>query len=93
MSKFYVNDIGTEIIVETGSDITLAVVKELQVKKPSGKVVIWESEVYNTTKLRYVVQPGDWDESGTYTIQAYVELPHWSGHGDSVTLKIENLFK
>lgn len=99
MSKYYVGDIGTEVLVDTGSPIDTATTKQLLVKKPSGKEVTWEATLGPVnaqgeyTTLKYIIQDGDWNEAGYYTLQAYVILPSWTGRGDSVKFKIENPFK
>jgi hypothetical protein len=97
MSKYYIGDIGTEIEVTVGSDISTATEFKLKVKKPSGKLAEWECElgsvgVGGITTLVYIVKDGDWDESGYYDLQAYVVMPSWSGLGDTVKFKIEKAF-
>ena len=89
MSKHYVGTTGTEILLNTGSDISGATVTEMLVKKPSGATVTWTATILtgdpdlpDNVYLKYVVQAGDWDEEGEWEIQADVELPSWSGPGD-----------
>jgi hypothetical protein len=99
MGKYYVGDVGTEILVETGSPIATAFVKKLYVKKPSGEEVTWDADFGPPnaqgilTSLKYIVADGDWNEPGNWTLQAYVELPEWQGRGDSVKFKLEPPFK
>jgi len=99
MSKYYVGDVGTEILVDTGSPIDTAQTMQLLVKKPSGKEVTWPATLGpmnaqgEYTTLKYITVEGDWDEPGFYTLQAYVVLPAWAGRGDSVKFKLENPFK
>jgi hypothetical protein len=93
-SKYYVGDVGTEILVDTGSDISTATVLKLLVKKPCGAELEWTGElgppnavgVY--TKIMYIVKEGDWNEAGWWNVQAYVELPGWKGKGDTVKFKL-----
>jgi hypothetical protein len=94
MAKYYVNDYGTELIVDTDSDITTATVTKLIVRKPiSGKVVEWVGTIYDTTKIKYVITSGDWDEAGIYFLQAYVELPNWKGRGSTAQFIVEDAFE
>jgi predicted hydrolase (HD superfamily) len=99
MSKYYVGDVGTEVLVDTGSDISTATVMRMYVKKPSGKEETWTAiigppnAIGVLTKMKYIVKQGDWDEAGWWTLQAYVELPGWKGRGDSVKFKLEPEFK
>lgn len=91
-SKYYVGDIGTEILVDTGSDISTATSVSLKVQKPSGKEAVWVGTVYDTDYIRYVVKTGDFNEVGTYRVQAYVTLPSWSGLGDTAVFTISARF-
>jgi hypothetical protein len=91
-SKYYVGDVGTEIIVDTCSDITTAVTVSLKVKKPDGTEHTWVGSVYEDTKIRYIVQVGDFDQQGKYRVQAYVEMPGWQGRGDTTYFKVSPSF-
>jgi hypothetical protein len=93
MSKYYAGDVGTEIEVEVGSDISTATETTLYVKKPSGKEVVWTATkgaagVSGITTVHYVVQTDDWNEAGWYTLQVYINMPSWRGKGDTVKFRI-----
>lgn len=90
--KYYVGDIGTEIIVDTCSDITAATAVKLIVEKPDGTIEDWDGSVYETTKIRHVVVSGDFDQSGEYTLQAHVTMPGWTGRGNATTFRISSAF-
>lgn len=90
--KYYVGDVGTEIIVDTCSDITTATVTDLLVEKPDGTSHVWSGSAYDTTKIRYVVQAGDFDQDGEYYLQAYVEMPGWSGRGVTTSFRVMGVF-
>ena len=91
-SKYYVGDVGTEIIVDVCSDITLATKVSLLVKKPDGTEHEWIGTVFEITKIRYVVSVGDFDQNGKYRVQAYVEAPGWQGRGDTTYFKVSPQF-
>ena len=74
MLKIYKGMVGLLLEVETGIDLSDATGVKLKVKKPSGTTVEWEGTPVDT-KITYVTQAGDLDESGLYLIQAYVEKP------------------
>jgi len=93
MGKHYVNEIGTQILVDTNSNIKTATTVLLQVKKPSGKVINWTGTVSNTTIIKYTTKKGDLNEVGKYLLQAYVEMPGYSGRGDVTSFTIYNVFK
>jgi len=90
--KYYIGDVGTEIIVDVCADISAATTVSLIVEKPDGTVVTWTGSVYETTKIRYLVQIGDFDQSGEYTLQAYVEISGWRGRGNTVSFRVSSLF-
>lgn len=92
-SRYYVGDIGTSIIVDTCNEINLSTVSNLIVQKPDMTTVIWEGAVYEDTKIRYIVQDGDFDQAGEYRLQSYVEIPGWTGRGDTTKFKVSKVFQ
>jgi hypothetical protein len=92
--KYYIGDIGTEIIVDTCVDLVEAgaIVTNLIVEKPDRTVEIWAGSIYGTTSIKYVVQVGDFDQAGPYRIQAYVEMSGWTGRGNTATFQVTDLF-
>lgn len=88
-SKMYKGDVGTEILVDCGTDITAATVKKLKVKRPDNSEIEWEASVDKKKYLRYIVQAGDFDSSGKYFLQAYIEMPSgkWSGETASFVIR------
>lgn len=90
--KYYVGDVGTEIIVDTCSDISTATLARLIVEKPDGTIENWDGAVFETTKIRYVVSVGDFDQAGKYNLQAYVEMPGGQWRGNTVTFTVSPVF-
>ena len=88
MKKSYIGDIGTELRFDTGSDISDATIMKIIYEKPSGATGTWAGSLLGTTKINYVTQADDWDETGKWTYQIYIETPSWTGHGDKVDHKI-----
>jgi hypothetical protein len=91
--QYYIGDIGTEIIVDVCSDITTATLAALKVMKPDMTEHTWVGSVYDTTKIRYIAQSGDFDQVGEYRVQPYIEMPGWQGRGDTATFKISSQFQ
>ena len=92
--KHYKGTIGTEVLVDVKENIITATTVLLKVTKPSGIVVNWtDCRVKELTKISYIIKSGDWDEAGEYRLQAYVELPDWSGLGETATFTIYDPFK
>lgn len=93
MSKLYQGDIGTVIDVDTSTDLSTAIILELRIKKPSGTEVVWAGALHDTTKIRYTIDAADFDEVGTYQVQAYVALPSWSGWGDTTSFAVYDQYE
>ena len=80
MGKVYVGDVGTIIRANIGVDVTGMLWGRLYVKKPNGSdPVVWECTVdpEDSTKIRYVTQPGDVDDFGMYLIMSRVKKDGW----------------
>jgi hypothetical protein len=90
-NKIFVGDVGTDIILDAGEDITAQTTLLIKYKKPSGLTGSWSATVYQTTKGKYTTVSGDLDESGTWKLQLYVVLPAWSGHGEVAKLPVYDL--
>lgn len=93
MGKIYVNDIGTEITVDCGSDISSATTLELYVHKPNGKNVTWTCILSGTNYIKYTTVSGDLDQAGEYSIQSHLVLPTWSGSGETATFNVYKRFE
>jgi len=91
--KHYVDEIGTDIIVDAGCDITGATGTIFLVRKPNGTEEEWEAEVYESNYLKHTAVEGDLDQTGTYKLQISLTLTGWSGLGETDTFKIYAAFK
>lgn len=94
MSKYYVGDIGTIILLDTKVDMSTYGVTytSIKVKKPDATEVEWLATVYNNSIIKYTIQSGDLDIAGQYNLQAYIESPSWSGRGDTVKFEVLEKF-
>ena len=93
MSNHYINEIGTEILVDCGQDISAATDYALEVRKPDGSYAEWTPTISDTDYLLYLTQSGDFNVSGMYSIQPYIELPGgWTGRGQAVFFYVYNYF-
>ena len=88
MTDHYTDEIGTEIIVDCGVDISGATPTTLKVKKPDGTEVEWTATIYNSNYLKYTTILGDFNQSGTYVLQTSLTLTGWTGLGDVATFEI-----
>jgi len=91
------NDIGTTIKVQisdcndTAIDISAADVKQIVFKKPSG-ASLTKTANFTTTGvdglIEYVVAAGDFDEVGTYKIEAVVTVGSYIWHSNFESFRV-----
>jgi hypothetical protein len=93
--KYYKWDVGTTLRVSTGNVLTTATVTNLKVQKPDGTEVEWVGTVDpgDNTVITYVVQANDFDQSGRYKLQAYVEFPSGKWRGNTAQFTVTTPFK
>lgn len=91
--KICVGDIGTEILVNMGRDISTANQHFFCIKKPSGVETQWAAIKVGKTELKYIIQRNDLNEVGTYILQVYIQLPAWAGRSTSVSFVVYEKFK
>ena len=87
-SKVYLNDIGTDIILNAGSALTTQTTLTIKYQKPGGTSGEWVASVYNTNYAKYTTISGDLNEAGTWLLRIYTELASWQGHGNVVEMKV-----
>ncbi len=92
----YQGDVGLEILVDCGRDLTGAVSPTLRVRVPSGATRSWPATVagsgQDAAKLRYVTRSGDLAEAGVYKLQAALTLGDWSGLGRTASFTVRPQF-
>jgi hypothetical protein len=101
MAKVYVGDVGTKIRLDCNPDdldeidIASASTLKILVLKPSGTEVEWTASRYGSTnQITYTSVDDDFDEAGTYKLQAYVQWSSTSIHlGETAKLRIYNKYK
>lgn len=90
MNTIRVNDIGTEIVLDCGIDISTATVRKIYAKSPVGGKKTWTAAASGTNSISYVLLPGDIDVSGNWQVQSYVEMPGGKWRGTWAILNVEN---
>jgi len=80
-TSVFAGDVGTEIIVDCGADVSTATVRNIVVRKPAGTRVVWPAQLLTSNLIKYTVVDGDLDVVGNWKLQAYIEMPsgRWSG--------------
>ena len=88
--KFYVGDVGTDIILDCEETITGATGTKIKYKKPDGTSGEWTAAVYDDAEsdytsscLKYTTQADDLDIDGLWHFQTYLTLSGWTGSGET----------
>lgn len=91
---FYKNSVGNRLIIECGCTVTGATGIVLYVRKPSGVEQTWTGLTVNgTTRVAYVTQTGNLDETGVYSCQPFMTLPGgFVGRGRTFSFPVLDYF-
>ena len=88
----YSGDVGLEILLDCGCDLTGACSTTIAVRTPSGRFLSWPATMTTLhgapRYLRYMTVAGDLAEPGMYRIQASLSLGDWVGRGKTVSLLV-----
>ena len=84
----FVGDVGTEIVLNCGVDISASTVRKIIVRKPNGQRVEWIADPFGVDAITYTTLVGDISHVGQMTLQAYIEMPGWKGYGDKVKMLV-----
>ena len=90
MARIFEGDVGTIIRLDTGTDLSSATVMKIEYTKPGGSTGEWlaQRDPNDVNAMFYKTLSGDLDQSGTWALRAYVELPDWKGHGEEVRMMV-----
>ena len=91
-NRCYVADIGTVITLETGTNLTTlgATSVVIKVQKPSTATQDWAASIVSATpsQITHTTVAGDLDETGMYSLQAYIVSPSGTWRGDATPLEV-----
>ena len=90
--KVYVNAIGTLLNINCQETMSGASKLALTILKPSGARARWLPTALGNY-LKYYTVANDLNEAGTYYIQPYAKIGSWEGPGNTMSLKVYDLFK
>lgn len=97
VEKHYVGEIGTKIVINTGKDLTEATVTKIRIERPDGTILDKTGAITTIGGLphfiAYTTIAEDFNVSGQYKIQPYVELPTFSGYGATACFKVYEVWK
>jgi hypothetical protein len=101
--KHYINEIGLNILLDCGIDVSSASVTKMEVSLPDGTRKEWAANVWTlygkSNYLLYTTIDSDLVQIGLYKIQAYIKKTDGSGNiiwealGETAMFTIYNRFK
>ncbi len=88
MTTVFVGDVGTEIVLNCGVDVSTATVRNIIARSPDGTKSTWSAVADGSKAIKHVLVDGDLDLPGSWKLQAYVEMPGWKGYGEVAVLTV-----
>ena len=70
--KPYVGDVGTELYFDLIDDISTAASFHVHVINPDCTVSEWVGTLDGTTRVKYEIVDGDWDQPGDFKYNPYI---------------------
>jgi hypothetical protein len=92
MSKVYVGDTGTAIVLDVGVNISAASAQSIEAQRPDGSTVSWAGTIFETNKVRFVTQADSLNVAGDWKLQSRVVLPTGTWLGEVVKLTVHRPF-
>jgi len=92
MTKIYVGDTGTELLLDTGQSLAGATTVSIKARKPDGVSVNWVGTVFETTKVRFLTLADSFDQAGLWSLQAKVIMPSGVWLGETVNVTVYKAF-
>lgn len=104
MSKHYINEVGTEIYLDTGLDLANAIAVAVKYLQPDGVTTgTWEGSIYSsysalaalegTYYVKRTVASADFSVSGNWKLQAFVAMTTGTWYGETLDLNIYGAFE
>jgi hypothetical protein len=84
-----VGDVGTVLSIDVGVDVSGAVSAKMIFSSPSGDVFSRTASTSGNA-VQYTTTSLDFDESGVWTLQAFVDLGSWSGYSKPAEYVVYN---
>lgn len=93
MTKTYIGDTGTAIVLDTGHSLAGASAVSIEARKPNGSIeVSWPGTVVESTKVQFLTLAGTLDQAGEWLLQARVELSSGTWLGETARLTVYRPF-
>ena len=92
MTKVYVGDTGTAIILDCGQDVSAATARSIEYRKPDGTTGSWSASASGTNSIRFDSLAGTFDQAGRWQLQAKVTLATGLWRGATAELLVYAAF-
>jgi hypothetical protein len=92
MTKVYVGDVGTQIVLDCGAVVTSSTARSIEARKPDGTTVSWDAAVEGANSIKVTTSSGTLNVPGTWRLQAKVTMPSGIWLGETVTLQVHPRF-
>jgi hypothetical protein len=92
MTKVYVGDTGTALVLDTGQSLAGASSVTIEARTPTGAVVTLTGAVVESTKIRFISLANTFDRPGEWRLQAKAVLPSGTWLGETVSLTVYSPF-
>lgn len=92
VNKIFVGDVGTNIILRTGEDLTDITTIVFKIEKPDETIISRTGYLYDdgtNTKIHYVTQATDIDIVGKYRVQGVCDFINPSRHFSTEIAEIQ----
>jgi hypothetical protein len=91
MATPHEGDIGTEIIVDLGEDLTAATTIKMIIMRPTStnRVMVVDPTAVAGNTVTYKTAAGDLSDAGEYKVQVYYVDPLWSGYSNVITFGVQ----
>lgn len=103
MSKHYLNEVGTDLLFDTGVDLTSITTEYVYFKTPAGLTGTWSADLYNsyseiakaigTYFVKHTLVSTDFTVSGEWEFQAFVASSVGTWWGETAKLNVYGLYE
>jgi len=86
------DDLGTDLVVDTGVPLSTATLLELHIRQPDGNV-LERTCSYTGNSLTYTTVAADWAKLGTHRLCAYVEFSGTKHTGTAFEIEVKKKYE
>jgi uncharacterized membrane protein len=91
--KPYVGDIGTQIVLDCGQDISSASARSIEARRPDGTTVSWPAVASGSNAISYTTDANSLNMPGIWLLQAKVTMGAGVWRGETAQLQVYAPFR